>query len=237
MSPVPIIDAKSWETFLEDFRAEWKPGQHIAIIAPTGQGKTTVLVTLLDLRHYVLAFDPKGGDDTLAASGFQRVPQWPPPPQVWDDIADGKPARLIIGAKGATPSQLEPEFRKALDGAMKGGGWTVYVDELQVAADRRMMRLDGEIEKMLVSARFKKVSVVTSFQAPSWVPSAATRQARWIVVWPTRDEDCIKRIAEKAGRQRQVVAHIVHRLPPYHALVIPPKPRDPMIIVHAPAVN
>ena len=57
--PVPDIRAKSWDQFLTDFRSEWKPGQHIAIIAPTGQGKTTVLVSLLELRNFVLGFDPK----------------------------------------------------------------------------------------------------------------------------------------------------------------------------------
>ena len=60
--PVPDIIGKSWPDFLEDFRSEWKPGQHVAMVAPTGQGKTTVLVSLLkECRKFVLGFDPKGG--------------------------------------------------------------------------------------------------------------------------------------------------------------------------------
>ena len=58
--PVPDIQAKSWDQFLADFRDEWKPGQHIAIIAPTGQGKTTVLVSLLELPELRARLRPEG---------------------------------------------------------------------------------------------------------------------------------------------------------------------------------
>lgn len=226
-----------WSDFTKHLTAHWKPGQHFALIGPTGQGKSTYAVGLLKLRKYVLALDPKGGDDTLAASGYTRVPTWPPPPEIWDDIADGKPAHLIIGGKGADPESLAVEFRKSIRDAMRSGGWTVYVDEFQIAADRRMMNLASDIEKMLVSARYKKVSVVTAFQAPAWVPAAGTRQASWIAVWPTKDDDCIKRVAEKAGRDKKMVMEIVKKLPAYHVLVFPPSNSSPLIITKAPKVN
>ncbi len=226
-----------WEDFRAYMHEHWTPGQHMALVGPTGEGKSTFAVGLLKDRNYVLALDPKGGDDTLAASGFLRTPGWPPPEHIWQDIADGKPARLILGRKGAPPEELAEEFRAALNSVLDSGGWTVYVDEFQIAADRRMMKLDAEVERLLVSARYKKVSIITSFQAPAWVPSAATRQARWIMVWPTRDDDCIKRVAEKAGRDKKVLMEIVHKLPSYHALVIPPKSTVPMIITKPPKVN
>lgn len=232
-----VVVGVKWDDFLGYFRENWTPGQHVALIGPTGEGKSTFAVGVLKNRKYVLAFDPKGGDDTLASSGFKRIAHWPPPGRTWDDMTEGKPARLIIGARGADPADLAVEFDRALDDAFKQGGWTVYFDEFQIASDRRMMNIGPKIEKLLISARYKKVSVVTAFQAPSWVPTASTRQARWIVMWPTRDEDCIKAVAQKAGREKLQVMEVVKNLPAFHALVIPPRAGVPMIITTAPRVN
>ena len=60
------IEALDWSTeFLPWFQEAWKPGQHVALIAPTGAGKTTFAAGLLGLRKYVLALDEKGGDLSL----------------------------------------------------------------------------------------------------------------------------------------------------------------------------
>jgi hypothetical protein len=232
-----VVVGVPWEHFRGYFRENWKPGQHVALIGPTGEGKSTFAVGSLQDRKYVLAFDPKGGDDTLAASGYERITRWPPPSRIWNDISDGKPAKLVVGRRGGEPRELAGVFGNALDDVFRQGGWTVYFDEFQIAADKRMMGIGDKIEKLLISARFKKVSVVTAFQAPSWVPTASTRQARWIVMWPTRDEDSIKAVAQKAGRDKIQVMHTVKTLPAFHALIIPPRSDAPMIITTAPRVN
>ena len=66
---LPVI-AVPWEQFLAFMGDCWEPGQHICNIGPTGEGKSTVNVGLLDTRRYVLALDPKGEDETLEASGW-----------------------------------------------------------------------------------------------------------------------------------------------------------------------
>lgn len=232
-----IVTGVPWSAFRGYFADNWEPGQHMALIGPTGEGKSTFAVGILGLRRYVIALDPKGGDDTLAASGFQRVPAWPPPGRIRQNIAEGRGARLILGEQGADFEHLAEQFGNALDGVLKEGGWTVYIDEFQVLSDRRMMNVGIKAEKLLISARYKKVSVVTAYQAPSWVPTASTRQARWIVMWPTRDDDCIKAVAQKAGRDKTQMIRVVKNLPPFHALVIPPRASVPMIITTAPRVN
>lgn len=232
-----VVIGLRWPLFEQYFSDQWHPGQHVALVGPTGEGKSTFAVGIMKLRRFVVALDPKGGDDTLAASGFRRISRWPPPGAVYEDLAVGKPARLIVGARGADFDVLAKEFARTLESVLKQGGWTVYVDEFQIAADRRMMNVANEAEKLLISARYKKVSVITAFQAPSWVPTAATRQARWIVMWPTRDETCIKAVAEKCGREKEQFMAVVKRLPPFHSLVIPPRAGDPMIITQAPRIS
>jgi hypothetical protein len=232
-----LVKGMEWDDFLPFFKSSWHQGQHMALVGPTGQGKTTFAVPVLKQRKYVLALDPKGGDDTLAASGFQRISSWPPPNKIYDKMQEGEPARLIVGAKGANMDSLKATFEKTLDDVYNQGGWTTYIDEFQIAADRGMMNLAKVTERLLVSARFKKVSVVTAFQAPSWVPTASTRQSSWIVTWATKDEDCVKTIAGKAGRNKAEFAAIVDQLPPYHALVVPPAHTDPMIITKPPKIS
>ena len=100
-----------------------------------------------------------------------------------------------------------------------------------------MMAHSRRVQRNLVGARDKKVSMVTAYQAPSWVPTAASRQARWLALWPTRDEDVIKSVAAKAGRPKAEIMALLHHLPDYHVAVIPQSPRDPIVITHPPALD
>jgi hypothetical protein len=236
-SDITQVVAVEWDTFLQWFKQAWDPGQHVALIGPTGEGKTTFAAGILNLRKYVLALDPKGEDETLSNSGFTRIVSWPINSEMRDDIREGKPCRLIVGGSLRTDEdmkRLTALMRQTVAGVRAEGGWTCYADEFQLLADRRMFGLDKEIEGMLISARSRGTSVVTSFQAPAWVPKAATRQATFCVLWPTRDADMIKNVAQSMGRPWQDVVAAVRELPSYHSLVIPKRTRAPMILTHAP---
>ena len=235
-SPRRVIAAE-WDMFLAWLKDNFEPGQHMALIGPTGEGKSTFAVGVLSLRKWVLALDPKGEDETLSASGYQRITAWPPPGKIRDDIAEGRPARLIVGGTTRTKDdmlKLADLMRAAVEGVRAEGGWTIYADEFQLLADRRMYGLDKEIEALLIAARSRGTSVVTAFQAPAWVPKAGTRQATFVVMWPTRDRVMIKTVAEAMGRPWHELAEAVDELPPYHVLVIPKRIRAPMVLAHAP---
>ena len=232
--PVPQIDGKSWDQFLEDFKGEWKQGDHIAIIAPTGQGKTTVLVTLLkECRKFVLGFDPKGGDDTLAKSGFPRLPTWPPPSKAYDRMARGEPVKYLIGPKTLKRSDrpnLIAAQQRALEGAWDDGKWTIAIDELQIAADK--MGQADSIDELLIAARTRGISVVSLFQRPADVPRAAYQMASWIFLGLTLDVDTINRLAEIVGRPKYEIRGAVNGLArvDYSWLIVPNNPRRPMVL-------
>lgn len=226
-----------WETFLAWLADIWQPGQHMAIIAPTGEGKTTLAVPILKIRKWVMALDPKGEDDTLSESGFIRVDSLPLPRKMRNDIADGKPAHIIIGGSARTDEEreaLKRLMKQALKMARQHGGWTIYVDEFQILADRRMYGLDKDVELLLIAARKDRSSVVMTFQAPAWVPRAATRQARIVIIGPTRDRTMIKTVAESMGRDWRELSLIIDEIPGFFWIVIPRNVRAPMLIVHPP---
>lgn len=233
----------------------WEPGQHMAFIGPTGEGKTTHAVGVLETRKYVLALDPKGEDETLTASGYVRVGslykddlRWAARHRedartwrkIWEDIDEGRPARVIIGGPADDDAQftkLRELMSEAIDWCRYAGGWTQYCDEFEVASSRDMFDLARGINLGLITARRKAVSVVNSYQAQAWVSKHAIRQARKAVLWQTGDRDMIKNVAQAMGRNWQEMAVIIDQLPPFTSATICRGPRYPVVLTKCPKVN
>jgi hypothetical protein len=233
----------------------WQPGEHMCLIGPTGDGKTTHALGVLGLRKWVLALDPKGEDETLSASGYVRVRSLPATgwralshartadQQAWRDVHKridaGQPARVLVGGGARTEQEdtaLQDLMRSSITYCRHAGGWCLYVDEFELLSSVRMFGLGPAIERMLITARRDKTSVVTSYQAQAWVSRHAIRQARRAVIWPTGDRDMITEVSRGIGRDRNSVGQAVDRLPPFHTLTIPRGPRWPMVITLAPKV-
>lgn len=228
----------------------WKPGEHWALVGPTGLGKTTHAVPMLGVRKYVLALDPKGKDTTLSKSGYVRVRElpahWPRSlrgedqktwRKVFKDIREGRPARVIVGGGAATESEdgaLRALLSEAITFARHSTGWTLYVDEFELLSSVRMMKLQDQIDRMLISARDAGISVVTSYQAQAWVSKHASRQARKVTAWP-QDGDMLKAVSQAMGREWRDVGIACDRLPAWHSITIPQGKRGgPMVITCPP---
>lgn len=231
----------SWGEFREYFGERWQRDEHVAMIAPTGFGKTTLAVGFLDLHPHVLALDFKGGDptlDKLRKKGFVRSSSWPLRSQDWRKIEDrGDPARYILGppkTKLAEQKAVMSKFMKrVLDDVWEQGGWTLYIDELWLAA--LAMSLGKDIEQMYVSARSWGISMVSGFQRPAHVPRSASDQATWLLIGYTRDTDVVNRLAEMTGRPKEEIRGIVRGIDEdFVVLVFSRRPRDPIIVTRAP---
>lgn len=242
MADIDVVSLKWDSEFLPWFRSKWEPGEHLALVGPTGTGKTTMMVGVLPLRKYVVALDPKGGDDTLSSlerAGFVRS-EWPPGKQTRKDIEEGKPARLIVGSNVSTVDDL-PKLKRqiflVLRDAFNEQGWTIYIDELQIVADRGLMNLGKSVERNLIAARSRKVSMVMSFQRPANVPRSASEMSTWFMVLYTRDRDTVDRLAEMSGRPTGEVRGLVRGLEKYSVLLFSRDPREPVIVTRARKVS
>jgi hypothetical protein len=230
------------------------PGQHMAVIGPTGCNKTTHAVGYVQAcRKYVLALDPKGEDETLTASGYTRVRELPKDGwrslvgedqkewrRIQKRIEDGLDARVIVGGGASTDDQdeaLRKLMREAITFARHSGGWTLFVDEFELLSSQRMMKLGDMIERMLITARRAKTSVITTYQAPAWVSKHATRQARKAVIYP-QSAGMVKSIAEEMVWDWRALAAALDQLPEFHSITVGRgKLSGPMVITSAPRLD
>lgn len=226
-------------------REHWLPGEHILIDAPSGEGKSTVAHLVLHTRKYGLALDPKGGDETLAALGWPRLPTWPGAKKlvrmVERNDEEGRPSRWIVGGVANTreeQAQLRLTIARCLDDVYDLGHFTLYNDELQVTCDRRQMNLSGPMARILVAARSKGVSSVNSAQGDSWIIGEAKRQAKYLIVGHTQNQEAQDALAAMIGRRRSQARGLIRGLgaSPYAWAIASRSPREPIILFHPPYV-
>lgn len=236
-----------WEDFVGWWAANWEQGQHVGVIGPTGSGKSTLEISLCDpIRKWVMALDPKGGDDTLAGSGWQRVTKWPLPVGVKSDIKDGEPARLIMGKVANTRQQRTGNRRLLADvvpAIWEQRNWTVIVDELQMLTDRRFFNLADDVVELLIAARNRGISVVSALQRVSigqntgGASSTVGDQVTWLAVAYTRDDRMVQRLAELLGRPRMECRNLISQLPPFTWAIVGRDPRAPYVITRPPKIS
>jgi len=234
----------------------WAPGEHGVGIGPSGEGKTTHLGGMCGIRKWVIAIDPKGEDDTLSSFGFERVRSvWQPGLRYWfehrDDariwrdawkrIDDGQPVKLVIGGKSDSDEQvtaLKLLMTDAVKFVQYVGGWTFYIDELEIATSQEMFNIRPYVNRMQIAARTKGTSVLSGYQAQAWVSKHPIRQCRKATMWSTGSREMIKAVAEGIGRDWRELAQVVDTIPQFVSATIPRgKHGGPIVLTSAPKVN
>lgn len=217
--------------FVDMLTERWKADQHLSLIGPVGRGKTFTARQLLTRRPgRTLILAPKGPDPTLDGWGH-KINRWPPGPFV-PRPKDGAWRLLLQPPVKRTKDlpAMKESFGKALEQVFRQGDWTIYVDELQVLADPRMMGLGKLVEQLLVMGRSRKISVVSSIQVPRWAPKAAFDQASHVLMWRQRDKPALKRISEISGVDTKEVEGLVRTLD-FHEFVWVDAHNDELYVV------
>lgn len=245
MAQLSRILVLSPEDFLAWWSRAWGQGEHVTIAALTGSGKSTLGAFLVSVRKWVLALDAKGMDSTLSALGWPRVGKWPLPYQMRDAIKNNEPCRVIIGRKCNSDEEFEKNaalMRQALAGAWSQGRWVVWADEGQLLADRRYGDAGERLEKMLIAARDRGISLVFTVQrvaigrsTPS--ATAAYTQSTWLFVARTRDTHVADRLAEIAGRPAAEMRGLISSLPKYWWACLGLDPHEPIRLVKPPKLG
>jgi hypothetical protein len=209
-----------WSAFMAEF--DWKQGEHITTIAPTGYGKTVLNRQLLLRRAYVLACGIKRRDPELYGpfekQGYQLVRHFEP--EVPDDTDVYRllfvPQTTLRGAEGR--KKRAAAFRLAINDVMDVGRWCLYLDDVQYMADQ--LRLGPDLEEAWLNGRSEEVSVVASSQEPVNIPVMAYGMATHLFLFRNDDIVRARRMAELTGVNREIAQRTILGMPKYEFLYI-----------------
>lgn len=218
-----------WDEFKDDV-FDWQRGEHVGLIGPTGQGKTSFLRAILPMHPYVTTFGTKPEDDTLSLfedDGYKQIERWT------SEDPRFSPRRLLWpDAKrlGASVNQKEV-FGDAMDKIYREGKWTVAVDELMYLVQR--LKLREPVQDYYTQARSLRISLAACTQRPAWVPTEMYDQSTHLFLWHNNDARALQRLGEINARDRGLVRYIVENLSKFQALYINTRTGD-MCRLHTP---
>jgi len=197
----------SWENHLSYLNQVWEPGQHISVIAPTGRGGKTYMVTrglLPDWSDFrVIYLDVKDHDNTLVPRKgrpfFQHtVHRFPSRLQV-EMASQPKWFRLHVksGLAGQSLAAQQRVVYDALAKAYKQRDWIIIADEMKFLADSSGLNLYGPLRDIWTRGR-SSVTLVAMTQSPSFIPTEAYSQAQHLYLGRLNAEGN-KRLGEIGG--------------------------------------
>lgn len=198
-----------WDRFVRDV-FKWNPGEHVGLIGPTGQGKTTLLMNVLPLRQYVAVFVTKPDDpnmERLASIGqYQR---W----ESWRSVsAVDNPRRIIWpDARRIDADEYQARvFRDAMSKIYREKGWTVALDEAWYIVN--VLGLGKELRILLLQGRSLGISVVAATQRPRYVPLEIYDQSTHLFFWRDNDEENLRRLSGINVRSGALLREVIPNL-------------------------
>lgn len=218
MQTDPHIRKVSWSEFLKEF--DWRQGEHVSLIGPTGCGKTTLALAILPRRTYTVAFGSKPKDDTLPElikRGWRKLEKWTPRPYE---------RRIVLWPKFDKPEQVANQrrvFQKAFEEIFTAGNWCVYVDEARYFND--VLKLSAYLRLYWYQGRSLGISLVTTTQRPAYMPLEMYDAATHLFLWRETDRVNLTRLGGIAaspagGIDHKVIAQTVASLPLHECLYV-----------------
>lgn len=214
-----------WDEFLaswfrwERFDAEGDPsGQHVALVGPTGQGKTTLIHNLYPLHPYTALLGTKQKDtslDSFVKRGFLELSEWRSLP------AQQYPRRLIR-PRAPNLASLVPLQRRAIADAIEGvfaeGFWDLVIDEGYYVDE--VLKLAALLRLIYTQIRSAGVSIVLATQRPAWVPVEVYDQSTHLFFWSDNDKKNLDRLREVSVKNSVAIREIIPNLEPHQVLYL-----------------
>lgn len=241
------VERVDWETlWIGDENGgpvlEWKPGEHVSYIGTTGSGKTTAIVSLLEMtpQHAVLIVT-KNRDRLVTRlpkeRGWKlcREPEdvfrlmgklTPRDREWWNGDRERPPQRIVYWPKVPAGTTLDErgealrwQVAAILDRAYERGDVTVAIDETTFASEE--LRLRGALNQFWNEGRSSGISILAGMQRPALVPKVSRSQATYLGIFRTPEPDDQRALAEMAGfADRSTLRQEIDRLPEHHHLLV-----------------
>ncbi len=220
----------------------WEPGEHVSYIGTTGSGKTTAIVSLLEMtpQHAVLIVT-KNRDKLVTRlpkeRGWQlaREPEdvfrlmgklTPRDREWWNGERERAPQRIVYWPRVPAGTTLDDrgdmlrwQVAAILDRAYERGDVTVAIDETTFASEE--LRLRSALNQFWNEGRSSGISIVSGMQRPALVPKVSRSQATYLGIFRTPEPDDQRALAEMAGfANRDVLRRQIDALPRFHHLLV-----------------
>jgi hypothetical protein len=223
-----LAPRRAWDDFLRTW--EWRQGEHVALLGPSGRGKTVVLKKILQRRSYVALFATKPRDPELSVlnppwwktwtdpstrDGYVRYEAWPV------HASPDRFPRRIIWPKATKIDSDEHQrhvFKDAMAYIFQSGGWCVALDETMYMTES--LGLEKQIRMMLTQGRVLGISMINASQRPRHIPLVVYSQSTHLLFFRTTEGVDVARLGELNTVNAKAVRLLVGTLEEYQFLYV-----------------